>query len=76
MREFAPMEAIPSAVCLTSYTGDTADFMRTPLNQLARQVADGTLKIQVGRIFHLDEIKEAHRVMDENIAGGKIVVLT
>jgi NADPH:quinone reductase-like Zn-dependent oxidoreductase len=76
MREFSPMAAIPSAVYLTSYGGDTAEFMRTPLNQLAQQVADGTLKIQIGRIFYLDQIVEAHRVMEENTAGGKIVVLT
>lgn len=76
MREFAPMEAIPSAVYLTSYAGDTQDFMRTPLNQLAQQVAEGTLKIQIGRTFHLDQIVEAHQVMEENTAGGKIVVLT
>jgi NADPH:quinone reductase-like Zn-dependent oxidoreductase len=76
IREFAPMEAIPTAVYLTSYAGDTEDFMRTPLNQLAQQVADGTLKVQVGRTFHLDQIVEAHRVMEENAAGGKIVVLT
>jgi NADPH:quinone reductase-like Zn-dependent oxidoreductase len=76
MREFSPMAAIPSAVYLTSYGGDTAEFMRTPLNQLAQQVADGTLKIQIGRTFYLDQIVEAHRVMEENTAGGKIVVLT
>jgi NADPH:quinone reductase-like Zn-dependent oxidoreductase len=62
-------------VYLTSYGGDTEDFMRTPLNQLAQEVADGTLKIQIGRTFHLDQIVEAHRVMEENTAGGKIVVL-
>jgi NADPH:quinone reductase-like Zn-dependent oxidoreductase len=76
MREFAPMEAIPSAVYLTSYAGDTEDFMRTPLNQLAQDVADGTLKIRIGRTLHLDQIVEAHQVMEENTAGGKIVVLT
>jgi NADPH:quinone reductase-like Zn-dependent oxidoreductase len=76
MREFAPMEAIPSAVYLTSYTGDTADFMRTPLSELAQQVLDGALQIQIGRTFHLDQIAEAHRAMEENTAGGKIVVLT
>jgi NADPH:quinone reductase-like Zn-dependent oxidoreductase len=76
MREFAPMEAIPTAVYLTSYAGDTHDFMHTPLNQLAQQVADRTLKIQIGRTFHLDQIVEAHRAMEENSAGGKIVVLT
>jgi NADPH:quinone reductase-like Zn-dependent oxidoreductase len=74
MREFAPMEAIPTAVYLTSYAGTSEDFMRTPLNQLAQQVAAGTLKIQVGRTFDLEQIVEAHRVMEENTAGGKIVV--
>ena len=50
--------------------------MRTPLNDLAKQIEAGTLHIQVGKTFHLDEIVEAHRLMEENKAGGKIVVLT
>ena len=74
--QFAPMEAIPSAVNLTVYAGGSEDFMQTPLSDLAEQIAAGTLHIQVGRVFKLDEIVEAHRVMEENKAGGKIVVLT
>jgi NADPH:quinone reductase-like Zn-dependent oxidoreductase len=66
------MEAIPTAVYRTSYAG----VIRTPLNQLAQQIAAGKLKLQIGKTFHLDEIVEAHRVMEENTAGGKIVVLT
>jgi NADPH:quinone reductase-like Zn-dependent oxidoreductase len=50
--------------------------MRTPLDELAGQIAVGTLHVQVGKTFQLDEIAEAHRVMEENKAGGKIVVLT
>lgn len=73
---FAPMEAIPTAVCLTSYAGESDDFMRTPLEELVEQIAAGTLRVQIGRTFHLDEIVEAHRCMEENKAGGKIVVLT
>jgi NADPH:quinone reductase-like Zn-dependent oxidoreductase len=73
---FAPMEAIPTAVCLTTYAGESDDFMRTPLEELIEQISEGTLKVQVGKIFHLDEIVEAHRCMEENKAGGKIVVLT
>ena len=34
------------------------------------------MKVQIGKVFHLDEIVEAHRCMEENRAGGKIVVLT
>lgn len=73
---FYPMEAIPTAVRLTSYAGESEDFMRTPLDKLAEQIAAGKLHIQIGKIFHLDEIVQAHRLMEENKAGGKIVVLT
>ena len=61
---------------MTTYDGGVADFMATPLTELAAQVAAGSLHVQVGRVFHLDEIVEAHRCMEENRAGGKIVVLT
>jgi NADPH:quinone reductase-like Zn-dependent oxidoreductase len=74
--DFAPMEAIPTAVSLTTYAGESEDFMRTPLEVLVEQIAAGTLHVQVGKVFHLDEIVEAHRCMEENKAGGKIVVLT
>lgn len=74
--DFAPMEAIPTAVCLTSYAGESANFMAMPLQELVGQVEAGTLKVQVGKVFRLDEIVEAHRLMEENKAGGKIVVLT
>ena len=72
---FAPMEKIPTAVCLTSYAGESDDFMSTPMEDLAQQIAAGTLKVQIGRVFEIDEIVEAHRLMEENKAGGKIVVL-
>jgi NADPH:quinone reductase-like Zn-dependent oxidoreductase len=52
------------------------DFMRTPLEELVEQVAAGTLRVQIGRVFKLDDIVEPHRCMEENKAGGKIVVLT
>ena len=74
--DFAPMEAIPSTVGLTVYTGEYTDFMAMPFNDLLGQVAAGTLPVPIGKIFHLDDIVEAHRTMEENKAGGKIVVLT
>ena len=40
------------------------------------QVASGKLHIQIGRTFGLDDIVEAHRCMEENKAGRKIIVLT
>ena len=73
---FSPMEAIPTAVCLTTYAGETADFMRTPFQELVDQIIAGTLRVPIGQVFRLDQIVEAHRCMEENKAGGKIVVLT
>jgi NADPH:quinone reductase-like Zn-dependent oxidoreductase len=73
---FAPMDAIPTAVSLTTYSGDSDDFMRTPLQDLLDQIEAGALHVQVGRTFHLDDIVEAHRCMEANTAGGKIVVET
>jgi NADPH:quinone reductase-like Zn-dependent oxidoreductase len=73
---FAPMDAIPTAVYLTSYAGESEDFLRTPLQELVDQIAAAKLQVQVGKIFRLDQIVEAHRAMEENKAGGKIVLLT
>jgi len=74
--EFSPMGAIPTAVCLTTYAGGAEDFMRTPLQALVDQIETGTLRPQIGQVFSLDQIVEAHRCMEESRAGGKIVVLT
>lgn len=58
------------------YAGEAEDFILTPLEELAQQIAAGKLHVQVGKTFHLDDIVEAHRCMDGNKASGKIVVLT
>ncbi|MCJ1387785.1 hypothetical protein MMC18_000628 [Xylographa bjoerkii] len=73
---FGPMDWIPTAVGLTTYAGDSNDFIATPLEEMAKQIKAGTLHVQIGKVFHLDDIVEAHRTMEENKAGGKIVVLT
>eukprot|EP00891_Asterochloris_glomerata_P009021 jgi/Astpho2/9021/Aster-02686 len=73
---FSPMDSIPTTVCLTTYSGGSEDFIATPLKELVKQIAAGDLKVQVGKVFKLGDIVEAHRCMEENRAGGKIVVLT
>jgi NADPH:quinone reductase-like Zn-dependent oxidoreductase len=75
-QEFSPMGAIPTAVSLTTYAGGADDFIRTPLQDLVQQIEKGKLRPQIGQVFFLDQIVEAHACMEENRAGGKIVVLT
>jgi NADPH:quinone reductase-like Zn-dependent oxidoreductase len=72
---FAPMDVIPTAVNLTSYSGASEDFMATPLQALVQDIENGTLRIPIGRVFRLDQIVEAHRCMEGDEAGGKIVVM-
>jgi NADPH:quinone reductase-like Zn-dependent oxidoreductase len=73
---FSPMDAIPSTVKLTIYAGESSDFMTTPYAELLDQLEKGALRIKVGKVFRLQDIVEAHRCMEDNSAGGKIVVLT
>jgi NADPH:quinone reductase len=41
----------------------------------ARKVAAGKLKAEPSRVFPFEEVREAHRVMEANEAGGKMVVV-
>ena len=75
LRDFAPMDVIPTAVNLTTYSGDASDFMTTPLQDLVRRIETGSLKVKLGPKFGFDEIVAAHRCMEDNRSAGKIVVL-
>lgn len=76
LKDFAPMDAIPTGISLSTYSGDVSDFMSMPLQQLLDDVIEARLPIAVGRIFHIDDIVEAHAFMETTSAGGKIVVTT
>ncbi|OJJ49007.1 hypothetical protein ASPZODRAFT_129378 [Penicilliopsis zonata CBS 506.65] len=75
MERINPMQLIPSQTKLTIYGGSDANFMTTPLPDLIKQVEENRLKIKVGRVFHMEQIVEAHQCMEDNAAGGKVVVL-
>lgn len=70
-----PMELIPTSVGLTVYGGGPAEFMKTPLEEIARDIAGGKMNIKVRAFGKLEDVIEAHRIMEEEGAGGKIVVL-
>ena len=74
--QFSPIGAIPSTVNLTTYSGGAGDFIDTPLQTVVNEVEAGRMTPRIGRVFQLDDIVAAHRCMEDNAAGGKIVVLT
>ena len=73
---FTPMDFIPATVGLTVYDSGQIRVGADRLQEFIGLVESGVIRLSIGRTFMLDDIAEAHRVMDSNAAGGKIVVLT
>jgi NADPH:quinone reductase-like Zn-dependent oxidoreductase len=72
--DFHPMGDIPTAVKLTSYSGEAADLTPQQLQDYIDLVEEGELEMKTGPVFKFEELVEAHKLMDANQAGGKIVV--
>lgn len=66
---------VDSDVKYSFYGGEQEDFHALPLDEMIGLVADGRMPIKPGKVFQLDQIQEAHAVMEANQAGGKIVVM-
>ena len=74
--DFYPTGDIPSGVRLTGYTGDATDLPAAVLQRFLDDVAAGTATVPIGKVVDLEEIQEAHRIMENGTAGGKIVMVT
>ncbi len=74
LKDFHPMGDIPSGVKLTSYSGEAADLSHQQLQDYVSQVGNGDLEVKTGPVFEFDQLREAHKLMDANKAGGKIVI--
>lgn len=74
LNDFHPMGDVPTAVKLTSYSGETSDLPAAKLQEYLHAIASGELTIGRGPVFAFDELVQAHELMDRNAAGGKLVV--
>jgi NADPH:quinone reductase-like Zn-dependent oxidoreductase len=75
VKDFYPIDYIPSGVRLTSYGGNAVDLPRAVLQQQLDAIAAGTLKPSIHRVYDgLEEVRSAHRDMENNQAIGKLVV--
>jgi NADPH:quinone reductase len=80
IKDFNPLLQMASGVYLTffgSFVFGTPGFPLSdvPLQEIAQEVAAGRLKAKPTRVFDFEEIHEAHRVMEVNEAGGKMVIV-
>jgi NADPH2:quinone reductase len=74
VKDFHPMGDIPTGVKLTSYSGEASDITRSQLQHYISLVESGSLTIKLGPSFPFQNLREAHIMMDENRANGKMVV--
>ena len=73
--EFYPIEYLPRGVRLTAYSGDASDLPPVVLQGFLDDVAAGRAVVPLARAFGLDDIVEAHTVMEHASAGGKLAVV-
>lgn len=76
MPEFVPMDLIPPTVNLTSYNSGRISIPVQKFQEFLNAVEAGKVNLNVSKVFRLEEIVKAHKLMESNSAGGKIVVLT
>lgn len=74
MNEFTPMGDIPSLGRLTVYMGDASNLHKDHLQEFIDAVAGGTIKLNIDKVFKLNQVAQAHTYMESNQAKGKIVV--
>jgi NADPH2:quinone reductase len=75
VRDFYPIDYIPSGVRLTAYSGEASDLPTGVLQEFLDAVAAGEAIVPLYRVYHLDQIRDAHAEMEAGSATGKIVVL-
>ncbi|MBD0851838.1 zinc-binding alcohol dehydrogenase family protein [Maribacter arenosus] len=76
LKDFSPMEFIPATVKLTVYDSGQVRSPATAFQEFIHDVETGKVKLGIGKVFRLEEIVQAHQLMESNSANGKIVVLT
>lgn len=74
MEQFTPQAVIPNGCYLTVYGSSVESLFETPLEEMAKLVEDGTMRIPI-RTYRMDQIVEAHRAMEESAVGAKMVVM-
>jgi NADPH:quinone reductase-like Zn-dependent oxidoreductase len=75
LENFQPMGDIPTAVKLTSYSGEASNLSDEQFQKYLDLIEEGKLNVETGPIFEFEKLIQAHELMDANQAGGKIVVL-
>ncbi len=75
VENFYPIDYLPQGVRLTAYSGSSENLSPEVLQSFLDDVASGWATVPIDRVFGLDQIREAHTLMESGEARGKLVVL-
>ena len=70
---FYPIKDIPSGVYLTGFSSNSPN--QQLIDALFSHIKQHNLQPTIAKIFSLDQLADAHRMMENNEANGKIVVV-
>lgn len=70
---FYPIKDIPTGVYLTGFVSNSPTQLI--IDELFAHLWENNIHPSIARIFSLEEIAEAHQMMENNEANGKIVVI-
>jgi NADPH:quinone reductase-like Zn-dependent oxidoreductase len=76
VKDFYPLDYIPSGVRLSTYGGDARDLPARVLQDFLDAVAAGDTTVPIDHVYGFDRIVEAHTAMEDGSAKGKLVVTT
>ncbi|WP_342387913.1 zinc-binding alcohol dehydrogenase family protein [Salinicoccus bachuensis] len=74
MENFEPMVDIPSGRYFTQFDSG-ANFKERLLTDLFDHIARYDIEVPIAQVFTLNDIRQAHLLMESNRANGKIVVI-
>ena len=79
INDFNPLLQMPSGVYFTffgSFVFGAPQFPVSdiPMQEIVNKAAKGIFKAKPAKVFKFDDIRDAHKAMESNQAGGKMVV--
>ncbi|MBY0515407.1 MAG: zinc-binding dehydrogenase [Bacteriovoracaceae bacterium] len=79
LEKFNLMADLPNTVNLSFFSSgllgsESLPLAESPLNWIAHQIESKKMPSLLAKVFSIEEIQEAHRLLDSGKAGGKIVV--
>jgi NADPH:quinone reductase-like Zn-dependent oxidoreductase len=74
--DFYPIGYLPTGVRLTAYSGDAADLPAEVLQRFLDRIAAGELALGPVHVYPLEQVRAAHRDLEEGRRVGKLVLRT